>query len=114
MVTKAVHKQIRGFVFIWLAITFLMWMVTFFAIYFTYNPEELNIGAGNPLSLASAVQSDETAEVLLCFRAPRHSLRLRLHQYRPAQRCRSILKKSPSRRSRRRRLPRHQFQHRSQ
>ena len=65
MVTKAVHKQIRGFVFIWLAITFLMWMVTFLAIYFTYNPDELNISSGNPLPLETTVDSDETAELLL-------------------------------------------------
>ena len=54
MVTKAVHKQIRGFVVIWLAITFVMVMATFLAIYFTSSFERLEPGSGNPLPLASA------------------------------------------------------------
>lgn len=54
MVTKAVHKQIRGFVIIWLAITLIVVMVTFLAIYFTYTSERFEPGSGNPLPLASA------------------------------------------------------------
>ncbi|MCY3781598.1 MAG: hypothetical protein OXG78_14890 [Chloroflexi bacterium] len=53
MVTKTVFKQIRGFVIAWLLITALVCMATFLAVYFTYNPEELNDGASNPLPLES-------------------------------------------------------------
>lgn len=68
MVTKAVHKQIRGFVLIWLAITFIMVMATFLAIYFTSSAERLEPGSGNPLPLLIAdteeAQPTEVAVVL--------------------------------------------------
>ncbi len=61
MVTKTVHKQIRGFVIIWLAITLIVVMVTFLAIYFTYTSERFDPGAGNPLPLATADTAVENA-----------------------------------------------------
>lgn len=72
MVTKAVHKQIRGFVFIWLAITLVMVMATFLAIYFTSGAERNDGDAGNPLPLAAADEDDDEeqndgAEVLLAL-----------------------------------------------
>ena len=51
MVTKTVYKQIRGFVFIWLSITFVVGLSTFLAIYFTYNPSAVDPGSSNPLPL---------------------------------------------------------------
>ena len=51
MVTKSVHKQIRGFVIIWLAITFVMALATFLAIYFSSGPAKPEAGSGNPLPL---------------------------------------------------------------
>lgn len=51
MVTKTVYKQIRGFVAIWLSITFVMGLSTFLAIYFTYNPSAVDPGSSNPLPL---------------------------------------------------------------
>ncbi len=63
MVTKAVYKHIRGFVIIWLAITFIMVIATFLAIYFTSDSLSLEPGSGNPLSLATAVDvTDEATE----------------------------------------------------
>ena len=63
MVSKAVHKQIRGFVFIWLAITFIMVIATFLAIYFTSDTVSIVPGSGNPLSFATAaVATDEATE----------------------------------------------------
>ena len=53
MVTKTVYKQIRGFVFIWLSITFVVGLSTFLAIYFTYNPSAADPGSSNPLPLES-------------------------------------------------------------
>ncbi len=68
MVTKTVSKQIRGFVIIWIAITFLMVMATFLAIYFSYQPIELERDLGNPLPLATA--NGDRQEVLLVFSSP--------------------------------------------
>ena len=59
MVTKVVHKQIRGFVIIWLAITLIVVMVTFLAIYFTYISERFEPGSGNPLPLVTAETAKE-------------------------------------------------------
>ncbi len=53
MVTKSVHKQIRGFVIIWLAVTFVMIMATFLAIYFSSAPANPAPGSGNPLPLGT-------------------------------------------------------------
>lgn len=61
MVTKAVHKQIRGFVIIWLAITFIIVIATFLAIYFTSDAFSLEPGSGNPFSLATAAEATEAA-----------------------------------------------------
>lgn len=60
MVTKTVYKQIRGFVAIWLSITFVMGLSTFLAIYFTYNPAAVDPGSSNPLPLGALGQ--ETPE----------------------------------------------------
>ena len=65
MVTKTVFKQIRGFVIIWLAITGLVCMATFLAVYFTYNPGEFDQGSSNPLPLDSPDADAEPDEVLL-------------------------------------------------
>jgi len=66
VVTKAVHKQIRGFVFIWLAITLVMVMTTFLAIYFTSGADRDESDSGNPLPLATADDGEEeAAEVAL-------------------------------------------------
>ena len=67
MVSKAVHKQIRGFVIIWLAITFIMVMATFLAIYFTSGAERLDTASGNPLPLATTAEraQESTAAVVL-------------------------------------------------
>ena len=61
MVTKSVHKQIRGFVIIWLAITVIMVMATFLAIYFTSGALQQDPGAGNPLPLATAEDTETAA-----------------------------------------------------
>ena len=58
MVTKTVYKQIRGFVAIWLSITFVMGLSTFLAIYFTYNPSAVDPGSSNPLPLGILEQGD--------------------------------------------------------
>lgn len=68
MVTKTVFKQIRGFVIAWLVITALVCMATFLAVYFSYNPEDLNNAASNPLPLAPAETesgADEAPLILL-------------------------------------------------
>ena len=65
MVTKTVFKQIRGFVIIWLAITALVCMATFLAVYFTYNPDEFDLGSSNPFPLDSPDADTEPDEVLL-------------------------------------------------
>ena len=51
MVTRTVYKQIRGFVIIWLSITFVMGLATFLAIYFTSNPAAAEPGSSIPLPL---------------------------------------------------------------
>ena len=61
MVTKAVHKQIRGFVIIWLAITFIIVIATFLAIYFTSDTLSNEPASGNPLSLSTADDATEDA-----------------------------------------------------
>lgn len=71
MVTKAVHKQIRGFVLIWLAITFIMVMATFLAIYFTSSSERTEPGSGNPLPLATVDDAAiESTEVIIATPRP--------------------------------------------
>ena len=60
MVSKTVYKHIRGFVAIWLSITFVMGLSTFLAIYFTYNPSSVDPGSSNPLPLETLGQ--ETPE----------------------------------------------------
>jgi len=54
---STVRKQIRGFVIIWTAITFIMGLATFLAIYFTYN-QELNPLVGDdsnrPITLGNS------------------------------------------------------------
>ena len=65
MVTKAVHKQIRGFVIIWLAITLIMVIATFLAIYFTSDTPSLEPGSGNPFSLATAADTPEAATAVV-------------------------------------------------
>ena len=64
MVTKTVFKQIRGFVIAWLAITALVCMATFLAVYFTYNPDELDLSSSNPLPLDEP-EAAEPEEALL-------------------------------------------------
>ena len=61
MVTKAVHRQIRGFVIIWLAITFIIVIATFLAIYFTSDAFSMAPGSGNPFSLATTAEAPEAA-----------------------------------------------------
>ena len=61
MVTRTVYRQIRGFVIIWLSITFIVAVSTFLAIYFTYNPAAAEPGASIPLPLETP--EDETATV---------------------------------------------------
>ena len=58
MVSRSVYKQIRGFVIIWLAITFVMAMATFLSIYFTSGAARQDANSGNPLPL----DTDENAE----------------------------------------------------
>ena len=65
MVTKTVFKQIRGFVIAWLAITALVFMATFLAVYSTYNPQELDLSSNNPLPLDAPQVEDEPDEVLV-------------------------------------------------
>ena len=48
---STVRRQIRGFVMIWIVITFVMGMSTFLAIYFTYSPLASDAGSGNALPL---------------------------------------------------------------
>ncbi len=63
MVTKTVHKQIRGFVLIWVAITLIMIAATFLAIYFTSN--EVWLRAGNPLPLTREAAPGEAPAALV-------------------------------------------------
>ncbi len=65
MVTKTVHKAIRAFVIIWIGLTLIVGLATFLAIYFTYNPEELDLGANNPLPLPSLAAGEAEAEILV-------------------------------------------------
>lgn len=60
MVTRTVFKQIRGFVIVWLAITALVSLATFSAVYFTYNPEESDPASSNPLPLDEPLAEAET------------------------------------------------------
>lgn len=70
MVSNPVHKQIRGFVLIWLAVSIIMVLATFLAIYFTYNPSELRMGAANPLPLSSPSPQDESILPVLVLPSP--------------------------------------------
>ena len=75
MVTKTVFKQIRGFVIAWLAITILVCMATFLAVYFTYNPPELDAASGNPLPLDEpAADEPEAALPVLPSATPQPTL----------------------------------------
>ena len=65
MVTKTVFKQLRGFVIVWLIITALVCMLTFLAIYFTYNPEERDQGASISLPLAPTETESEPEEAAI-------------------------------------------------
>lgn len=71
MVTKTVFKQIRGFVIAWLAITALVCMATFLAVYFTYNPQDLDPASSNPLPLDEPEAAvPETAPLVLPSASP--------------------------------------------
>ena len=74
MVTRTVYKQIRGFVFIWLSISFIMGVSTFLAIYFTYNPGAIDPGESNPLPLETpqepVIEEEPAAEVILPSATP--------------------------------------------
>lgn len=71
MVTKTVFKQIRGFVIAWLAITALVCMATFLAVYYTYNPQVLNSASSNPLPLiAPEAAEPEEAPLILPSASP--------------------------------------------
>ncbi len=65
MVTKTVFKQIRGFVIAWLAITALVCMATFLAVYFTYNPQELDLASSNPLPLDQPEAAEPDAALVV-------------------------------------------------
>ena len=65
MVTKTVFKQIRGFVIIWIAITLVMCMATFLAVYFTYDTALLEFDSGNPLPLGTDDEAVLATEALL-------------------------------------------------
>lgn len=65
MVTKTVFKQIRGFVIAWLAITALVCMATFLAVYFTYDPQEPDLASSNPLPLETPEAEAELEEALV-------------------------------------------------
>ena len=62
---STVRRQIRGFVIIWIVITFVMGLSTFLAIYFTYSPAARGAGASNALPLNTAGGSDEEAAVVI-------------------------------------------------
>ena len=95
MVTKAVHKQIRGFVIIWLAITFIVVIATFLAIYFTSDAVGLVPGSGNPFSLPQPRRRrKQRPRSRLCRRARRHSPAIRRPSRRPNRLCRSFWKRS--------------------
>ncbi len=65
MVTRTVVKQIRAFVIAWLAITFVMVMATFLAIYFSYTPFDLSLSSDNPLPLGADLADTPEAETVL-------------------------------------------------
>ena len=65
MATQATRRnQLRGFVVIWTAITFLMGAATFLAIYFTYSGQTGDNG-GLSQDVALPVDTTETAEVVV-------------------------------------------------
>ncbi len=70
MVSNPVHKQIRSFVLVWLAVSIIMVLATFLAIYFTYNPSELRFEAANPLPLSSPSPQDESILPVLVLPSP--------------------------------------------
>ncbi len=70
MVTNPTRRQIRGFIIIWLAITIIMVLATFLAIYFTYNPSELRREAGVPLPLSSPSPLAELVLPMLVLPSP--------------------------------------------
>ena len=61
MATRStVRKQIRAFVLIWTAITFIMGLATFLAIYFTYGPNPLLNGASSrPIPLNTSGNNND-------------------------------------------------------
>ena len=63
MANKTVYKHIRGFVIIWLSITFVVGLATFLAIYFTYNPAATDSGSSNPLPLIPLEPATPLAEL---------------------------------------------------
>ena len=65
--SAAVRRQIRLFVMVWIAITFIMGLATFLAIYFSYSPTVLEAGAAdNALPLDAVINSgDGAAEIII-------------------------------------------------
>ena len=61
MVTKTVYRQLRGFVISWLLITFIVGLLTFLAIYFTYSQGDAAPEASNPLPLAPSATATAPA-----------------------------------------------------
>ncbi|MCY3573026.1 MAG: hypothetical protein OXG92_09955 [Chloroflexi bacterium] len=70
MVSNPVHKQIRSFVLVWVAVSVIMVLATFLAIYFTYNPSELRFEAANPLPLRSPSPQVESVLPILVLPSP--------------------------------------------
>ena len=62
---STVRRQIRGFVIIWIVITFVMGLSTFLAIYFTYSPAARAAGTSNALPLNTDGGGDEEAAALI-------------------------------------------------
>ena len=59
------QRQIRGFVIIWIVITFVMGLSTFLAIYFTYSPASQDAAASNALPLNTTGGSGEDAAAVI-------------------------------------------------
>lgn len=72
---SSTRKQIRGFVLIWTAITFIMSTATFFAIYFTYSPTASplsNLGSRS-VAFPSPTAGGESAKVIIPSVTPQPS-----------------------------------------
>ena len=64
--SAAVRRQIRLFVMVWIAITFIMGLATFLAVYFSYSPAVLEAGAAdNALPLDAVINSGDGAAELI-------------------------------------------------